>query len=460
MNSTQMPRLVIGGMGSGIGKTSVMVGLTRALRARGLKVAVYKCGPDYLDPTYHLRAAGRPSHNLDSWMMGREAVLGTFTRAYADADIALIEGMMGLFDGASPVSDEGSTAQVAKWLRAPVVLVVDVSGIARTLAAIVRGVSEFDAELKLGGIFCNRLGSRGHLQLLREAVTEPVVVGGLPQEQALIFPERHLGLRTADEHAVPEAIFAALSDAVTQWCELDAIIRLAGSAPPLTPEPSIRTRTTGKRCTIGVAFDDAFHFYYEYNLASLQSLGAELVYFSPISDKYLPSVDGIYIGGGYPELHAEALANNHAMREQIAAFAAGGKPVYGECGGLMYLSAAIRTLSGQVFPMAGVIPAQTIMYDRLQALGYVHIETQKDSVLGPAGLRFRGHQFRYSELQPLGGDLDCIYRIIRSYDGYSMPEGYVVGNVLASYVHAHWASNPTLPESLIEACSRGSGHLS
>jgi cobyrinic acid a,c-diamide synthase len=455
MNSIQIPRLVVAGISSGIGKTSVMVGLTRALRAQGLKVAVFKCGPDYLDPTYHLRAAGRTSHNLDGWMMGREAVLGTFARACDDADIALIEGMMGLFDGASPVSDQGSSAEIAKWLHAPVMLVVDVSGIARTLAAIVCGVTQFDRELKMGGIFCNRLGSRGHLQLLREAVSEPPVLGGLPQEPALIFPERHLGLRTADERAVPEATFAALGEAISQWCDLDAIVRLARSAPRLTPEPSIGFRSAAaRRCRIGVALDDAFHFYYEYNLASLRGLGAELVYFSPIADRHLPDVDGIYIGGGYPELHAEALAMNSTMRKEVAAFAAAGKPVYGECGGMMYLTRAIRILDGQSFQMAGVIPAGTIMHDRLQALGYVEVVTQCDSVLGPAGLSFRGHQFRYSELEPLANDLRSAYRMVQRYDGSAQPEGYVLGNVLASYVHAHWASNPELPERLITACMR------
>ncbi|SRR6266851_345874 len=454
-NSITIPRLVVGGAASGIGKTSVMVGLARALRERGLKVAVFKCGPDYLDPTYHVRAAGRACHNLDGWMMGRKAVLGTFTRACAGADIALIEGMMGLFDGASPISEEGSTAEIAKWLNAPVMLVVDASGIARTLAAIVRGFTEFDRELRVAGVFCNRLGSQGHLKLLRESVSQPPVLGGLPSDQALVFPERHLGLRTADERSVPDSIFARLGEAISQWCDLAAIIDAANSAAPVDFEPlTARNAVATPSCKIGIAFDEAFHFYYEYNLALLESFGAKLVYFSPISDRELPEVDGIYFGGGYPELHAEALASNHTLRQQIAEFAAAGGAVYGECGGLMYLSSAITTLEGQRFPMVGVIPAETIMRDRLQALGYVEVETQTESVLGPAGLRFRGHQFRYSELQPLTAELDCIYRMVRHYDGRVMPEGYRLKNVLASYVHAHWASAPALAEGLVAACAR------
>jgi cobyrinic acid a,c-diamide synthase len=455
-NSITIPRLIVAGTASGIGKTSVMVGLTRALRQRGLRVAVFKCGPDYLDPTYHVRASGSTCHNLDGWMMGRDAVVGTFARACAGADIALIEGVMGLFDGVSPTSEEGSTAEIAKWLNAPVMLVVDVSGMARTLGAIVRGITEFDRELRLAGVFRNRVGSRSHLNLLGQAVSQPPVIGGLPNDPALTFPERHLGLRTADEHAVPDSMLAALGEAIGQWCDLEAILRAANSAPPLECEPLVGANALSTpRWRIGIAFDEAFHFYYEYNLNRLQYLGAELVYFSPISDRKLPDVDGLYIGGGYPEVHAQALSANHSIREQIASFAAGGGTIYGECGGLMYLSSAITTLDGQTFPMVGVIPAQAIMRERLQALGYVDVETQTESILGPAGVRFRGHQFRYSELAPIAAHLDCTYRVVRRRDGQVMPEGYRLKNVLASYVHAHWASNPAIAEGLVEACARG-----
>jgi cobyrinic acid a,c-diamide synthase len=454
-DSITMPRLVVGGTASGIGKTSVMVGLTRALRERGLKVAVFKCGPDYLDPTYHARASGSTCHNLDGWMMGREAVVGTFARTCEGADIALIEGVMGLFDGASPNTEEGSTAEIAKWLDAPVMLVVDVSGMARTVAAIVRGISAFDPELRLAGIFCNRVGSRGHLDILRRALGDPLVLGGLPNEPAFIFPERHLGLRTADEQAVPDSILSELGRVTGEWCDLDAILTVARAAPFVSCRLSRKSSAaSSSQCRIGVAFDQAFHFYYEYNLHLLRSLGAELVYFSPISDAGLPDVNGLYIGGGYPEIHAEALSANRSMREQISAFAADGGTIYAECGGLMYLCDSIKTLDGQHLPMAGVIPAHAVMHERLQALGYVEVDTQAVSALGPAGLRFRGHQFRYSELQPLKDRIDCAYRVVRRRDGQVVSEGYTVKNTLASYVHAHWASNPTIAERLVEACVR------
>jgi cobyrinic acid a,c-diamide synthase len=449
-----MPRLVIAGAASGVGKTSMTVGLARALSARGLRVAVFKCGPDYLDPTYHRRATRRACHNLDSWMMGREAVLSTFGRASADADLALIEGVMGLFDGASPTTDDGSTAQIAKWLSAPVLLVVDSAGIARTLGAIVKGFAGFDPELHIAGVLCNRLGSRRHLDLLRRVVTQPPVLGGLPSDPTLSFPERHLGLRTADESAVPESSFERLGAAVRDWCDLAKIVEIANRAPLLECELSLGRRSIARgKCRLGIARDDAFHFYYEYNLALLQALGAELVFFSPASDRKMPDVDGIYLGGGYPELQAEALASNLPMRQQIASFAAAGGPVYAECGGLMYLSSSITTLDGRKFPMTGVIPGDTLMHERLQALGYVEVETITDSVIGAAGIRFRGHQFRYSEFQP-SVDLRTAYRVRRYSGSRVSAEGYLVNNVLASYVHAHWASNPSIPSHLVELCAR------
>jgi cobyrinic acid a,c-diamide synthase len=328
---------------------------------------------------------------------------------------------------------------------------------ARTVAAIARGVAVFDPELRLAGIFCNRVGSRGYLDILCRALIDRPVLGALPSEPALTFPERHLGLRTADEQeqAVPDSILSELGRVTGEWCDLDAILTVARGAPPVSCQLTAKAdAASSSRCRIGVAFDEAFHFYYEYNLHLLNSLGAELVYFSPISDPGLPNVNGLYIGGGYPEIHAEALSANRSMREQISAFAADGGTIYAECGGLMYLCDSIKTLAGQRYPMTGVVPAHVVMHERLQALGYVEVETQAESALGPAGLRFRGHQFRYSELQPLKDRIDCAYRVVRRRDGQVVSEGYTVKNTLASYVHAHWASNPTIAERLVEACVR------
>ncbi len=448
-----IPRLLIAATGSGAGKTTATIGLIAALRARGLSVAAFKCGPDYLDPTYHARVSGGVSHNLDGWMMGREAVVATFVRAAGNADIAVIEGMMGLFDGASPIADEGSSAEIAKWLAAPVILVTDASGMARTIAAVAHGFARFDPALKLAGLICNRVGGRGHLDLLRMASREVLVVGGLPETASAKFPERHLGLFSANEQHVPRRLLDQWGRLASEWLDLDKIISIAHTVQPLEFPTANRERASNRssRCRIGVALDDAFHFYYEDNLRRLEVLGAEIVNFSPTRDRELPAVDGLYFGGGYPEAVAPQLSSNNSMISAVREFAARGGPIYAECGGLMYLTRAIRTVDGVTFPMVGLIPADAVMNDRLQAIGYVEIETIAASLLGPAGLRFRGHQFRYSNLEPAPAGIEHVYAV-RPKWGEEFTEGYRSGNLLASYVHAHWASNPSAAAGLVESC--------
>ena len=458
--SGKIPRVVIAATGSGVGKTTATVALMGALRARGLKVAPFKCGPDYLDPTYHERAAGVRSHNLDGWMMDRDAVVATFARASADADIAVIEGMMGLFDSATPTGDEGSTAQLAKWLDAPVLLVTDASGIARTIAAVAAGFARFDPVVRVAGMICNRVGGRGHLDLLRAAQPEVPIVGGFPASADLAFPERHLGLLMADESNVPQPLLDGWSALASEWLDLDAIVAIARSAPPLDVGHASEVKPVDSnsrpRCRIGVAYDAAFHFYYEDNLNRLRSLGAEIVNFSPIHDRELPEVDALYFGGGYPEAFARELSSNTAMLAAIRDFALRGGLIYAECGGLMYLTDAIRTLDGARWPMAAIIPGVAAMSNRLQAIGYVEVETRTDSILGPAHMRFRGHQFRHSTLEGThnADRIDRIYNVAPRWGGAPFAEGYRVGNILASYVHAHWASNPAVAEALIDSCLR------
>jgi cobyrinic acid a,c-diamide synthase len=457
--SDKIPRVVVAATASGVGKTTATVALIGAMRVRGLKVAAFKCGPDYLDPTYHERAAGVRSHNLDGWMMDRDAVVATFARVSAGADIAVIEGMMGLFDSATPTSDEGSTAQIAKWLDAPVILVADASGVARTIAAVAAGFARFDPAVRVAGMICNRVGLRGHLDLLRAADPEVPIVGGFPASADLAFPERHLGLLMADESTVPQRLLDGWSRLAADWLDLDAIVELARSAPALKSRASSERRfdvTSRPRCRIGLAYDAAFHFYYEDNLNRLRSLGADIVNFSPIRDRELPDIDGLYFGGGYPEVFARELSSNGAMLAAIRGFSARGGVIYAECGGLMYLLDAIRTLDGARWPMAAIIPGVAVMSNRLQALGYVEVETRADSILGPARTRFRGHQFRYSTLEgsESGNPTDRIYNVTPRWGGARFEEGYRIGNVLASYVHAHWASNPAVAEALVSACER------
>ncbi len=456
--SLNIPRVVIAATGSGAGKTTVTVAILAALRARGMRVAAFKCGPDYLDPTYHARVLGAPSQNLDAWMMGRQAVLATLARAAAGADIAVIEGMMGLFDGVAPDRDEGSTAEIAKWLEAPVVLVLDASGIARTVGAVAAGFVRFDPALRLGGLLCNRVGGKGHLDLLRAVRPEAPIVGGLPDSTELAFPERHLGLFSADRANVPDAVFEGWARLAADWIDLDAIVALARSAPGLAVESTspIVTSAPRQRARIGIAYDDAFHFYYEDNLRRLEDAGAELVRFSPVHDAKLPDVDGLYVGGGYPEAHAAALSGNSAVLGALQRLARAGAPIYAECGGLMYLCEGIRTLDGRMWPMAELVPGIAAMNDRLQAIGYVEVEFRGATILGPARMRLRGHQFRYSTMEPTAGSAGVtrMYTVTPRWGGGAFEEGYAAANVLASYVHTHWASNPAAAAGFVESCAR------
>lgn len=448
-------RLVIGGVSSGVGKTTIALGLARAFRAKGLKVAVFKCGPDYLDPTYLRLASGSPAHNLDGWMMGQQAVTSTFLQQAKGADIAIIEGVMGLFDGASPTEEAGSTAQIAKWLGAPVLLAADVSGMARSIAALAQGFAQFDPDLNVGGLIVNRAGSPSHVDLLKRAQTSPPILGGLVKKPDLVLPGRHLGLHAATASPETESLLSAWGAEVNERFDLDAVLALARTAPSLdlAGEDSGKKPTAlGVRCRIGVARDAAFHFYYPDNLRRLEALGVELVPFSPIADAELPKVDGLYIGGGYPELYAEQLAGNRSMRRSVLQFADSERPVYAECGGMMYLTEQLQTLDGRRHEMVGVFDARAVMSPKLKALGYVEATLRHDSILGAAGQTFKGHQFRYSELEGKLSRAEMLYDVQKRRGGAPFAEGYQRGKVVASYVHAHWASNPQIAESWVQSC--------
>nr|OCA01625.1 Cobyrinate a,c-diamide synthase [Leptospira interrogans serovar Copenhageni/Icterohaemorrhagiae] len=344
----KIPRIVIGGTGSGVGKTTIALALTQILRKKGLKVATFKCGPDYLDPTYHSRASQKICHNLDGWLMGKESVLNTFYQACHNVDIAIIEGMMGLFDGHSPNSEIGSTAEIAKWLASPVLVVLDTRGMARTVSAILKGLKIFDPDLNLAGAFANFTGSPSHIQLLKDASTEVPILGGLCKHSEQTFPERHLGLYSASEENVSEEKFNFWGEEGEKSLEVNSILEIANSAPEISI-PVSNINTTLKRCKIGIAMDSAFHFYYEENLMRLRQAGAELVFFSPLSDSRLTDVDGLYFGGGYPEVFAPTLSKNKSLLNYIRDLSYKNIPIYAECGGLMYLSKGIKLVEGEFF---------------------------------------------------------------------------------------------------------------
>jgi cobyrinic acid a,c-diamide synthase len=453
-----MPRvLVVAGTASGVGKTTLTLGLLAACRRRGQTVQAFKVGPDFIDPGLHEAVTGRPSWNLDGWMCGRASVLDTVARRAADADLAVVEGVMGCFDGHGGAGEEGSTAEVAKWLGAPVVLVIDASAQARSAAAVVLGFERFDPALRVGGLVLNRVGGEAHARMIREAVasiSRTDVVGALPHEPGLTLPERHLGLVTAAEGVVTDAWRERLADVVERAVDLDGLLALAA---PVTTDGARRDGAPPRtRARIGVARDAAFQFYYADNLERLRAAGAELVAWSPLADAELPDVDGLYLGGGYPELHAQRLSDNASMRKAVAELIGSGRPVYAECGGLMYLAESLEDVQGAPHRMVGVLPAAVRMRPPRLTLGYTEVEVTGEAPLGERGALARGHEFHYSTIGPVPSSVRRVYRVRATRDaGAGRAEGYLVDRALMSYVHLHFASNERLAPAFVEACAAG-----
>jgi cobyrinic acid a,c-diamide synthase len=458
-----MRTLVVAGAASGVGKTTVTLGLMAALRRRGLVVQGFKVGPDFIDPAFHALVTGRPSYTLDGWMCGRDAVRATVARHAAGADVAVIEGMMGCFDGVDGASEEGSTAQVAKWLAAPVVLVVDAAASVRSVAALVLGFERFDPDLDVAGVIVNNAGSAAHAGWVLDAIgrgCRAVALGALARDSGLALPERHLGLVTAAEGPLTPAHRHALADAIGRHVDVDHVLALARE-PALDPDPAASPRLGNDAreaphapvASIGVARDLAFQFYYEENLARLRAAGAELVFWSPETASGIPDVDGLYFGGGYPELRAGALAANAGVRRGVRTFVEAGGPVYAECGGLMYLADALEDMDGVTHAMVGVLPATVRMRPRRLSLGYTCVTTAAATLLGPAGTAARGHTFHYSTLDAVPASVPRAYRVADARGGERL-EGYQVGRALLSYVHLHFASNPSMAGAFVAACAR------
>ncbi|OPY92917.1 MAG: Cobyrinic acid A,C-diamide synthase [Syntrophaceae bacterium PtaU1.Bin231] len=455
------PRLAIGGTHSGVGKTSLTLALVAALRRRGYRVQTFKVGPDFLDPSYLAIASGRPCYNLDGWMMGRKYVENLVARVTTDADMVVIEGVMGLFDGAKTHSLKGSTAEIAAWLRVPVVLVADVHGMARSLAATVKGYASFDGRVTVGGVIANRCGSDNHAALLSEALKAsrlPPLMAAIPRGALPKLPSRHLGLVTADARNLSPQILDMLADAFERHAMVEEFLKLADTAPLLYDDRLARV-IIPKRVRLGVAYDAAFHFYYQDFLNELERRGCELIRFSPISDTRLPdSLDALYFGGGYPEEMAADLSKNSAMRAAVKAFAGSGRPVYAECGGLMYLCRTLETADGTDYPMVGLLPAKTRMYPRIQSLSYTEVLLKEDSLWGKKGSIVRGHEFHYSQILPSPAGLDgwrSVYSARKRRSDIPKDEGFQKKQVLASYVHLYLASRPALLEHFIKTCEGG-----
>ncbi|MFC8918895.1 cobyrinate a,c-diamide synthase [Streptomyces sp. NPDC057116] len=442
-------RLVIAAPSSGAGKTTVATGLMAAFAGRGLAVSPHKVGPDYIDPGYHALATGRPGRNLDAFMCGTGLVAPLFAHGARGCDLAVVEGVMGLYDGAADQGELASTAQVAKLLKAPVVLVVDASSQSRSVAALVHGFASWDPEVRIGGVILNKVATDRHEHLLREALGESgvPVLGVLRRAPAVATPSRHLGLVPVAERqtAAVEAV-AAQAEQVRAGCDLDALLALARSAPPLPDAPwEPELEPVAGRPVVAVAGGAAFTFSYAEHAELLRAAGAEVVTFDPLRDEELPEgTAGLVIGGGFPEVYGAELSANARLRKAVAELAASGAPVAAECAGLLYLA---RSLDGR--PMCGVLDAEARMSQRL-TLGYRDAVAVGDSPLAAAGTRMRGHEFHRTVIEPGAGPAPAW--------GLRQPErrveGFVRGGVHASYVHTHWAGVPETARRFVEHCAR------
>ncbi|MEJ2216801.1 MAG: cobyrinate a,c-diamide synthase [Gemmatimonadota bacterium] len=458
----RIPRVLVAGLSGGGGKTLVTVGLQAAWRRRGVRVAPFKKGPDYIDAAWSASAAGRPCRNLDLFLLPPDVLLRSFGAGVANADLAVIEGNRGLFDGADP-RGSCSTAELAKLLATPVVLVVDCTKATRTVAASVLGCQHMDPDVALRGVILNRTAGTRHEAVVREAVRETTglpVLGVLPRLSRQILPERHLGLVPPAEHddrldAVREA-----GEVVERWIDLDAVLDIARGAPRLDIPEADRAGPAGPESAarIGVFRDAAFQFYYPENLEALTRAGARLTGISPLRDPELPDVDGLYIGGGFPETLAAGLADNEAFRTSVRQAAEAGLPIYAECGGAIFLGEALA-FRGRTYPMAGVLPVRFAFHDRPQGHGYAVLETVAENPFFPLGAEVRGHEFHYTCMERGGagtdaGDLTFAFRVKRGQGFGGQRDGLCRRNVLAAYTHVHALAVEQWAPSLVQAAIR------
>jgi cobyrinic acid a,c-diamide synthase len=426
---TCIPRIIIAGTHSGCGKTTVASGIMAALTARGLKVQPFKVGPDFIDPSHHTLICGRPSRNLDPFMMGEQGCIDTFIRATTGADIAVIEGVMGIYDGIDG-TDFASTAHVARILNAPVILVVDIKGMSRSVLALIRGYRDFDTTISIAGVILNRVGSLRHRQMIEGSISLPTL-GWIPKREDIAIESRHLGLKMAHE----TGSMTEFGSVIEEFCDLDALIAYANKVTGVTTQKKVSGSGSRNQVhtSIGVALDDAFCFYYQDNLDRLRALGAGLVFFSPLIDP-LPDVDALYFGGGYPELHLSALESSLCTREMKSAVDAG-MPLYGECGGLLYLTCEIMT--DRTYRLCGVLPAHAEMTSHVQALGYVKGESIVNTSFLPLLQSITGHEFHYSRVLQ-DRDAQFAFRLTRGKGIDSGKDGLISRNALGTFTHAYF----------------------
>lgn len=447
-------RVVIAGTGSGVGKTTLTIGLMSALMKKGYTVQGFKCGPDYIDPSYHTAVTGRRSRNLDSWMLSHDTVKEILKRGSTGADISIIEGVMGFYDGKSPTTNQGSTAEISMLTESPVILVVNCASMARSAAAIVQGFQCFAEGINVVGVIANQVGSEGHYKLVKTAIEQECsipVVGYLQRETEIEIPERHLGLIPSVERGELDPFFDRLGELISETVDIEHIYELARTTLIEIDDSPLFQKKQDPFIRIAVAKDSAFNFYYQENFELLEAHGAELVYFSPLAGEALPAnVDGLYIGGGFPEEFAEELSKLEHVKTSIREAVEQGLPTLAECGGYMFLTESIQTTEGMAYPMVGIIPGEIMMQNRLAALGYREIVGAEGNFLLREGDTAKGHEFHYSTFHPKT-DVRVAYQT-KGMRGVQQ-EGYMQGNLVAGYTHIHFASCPRVVESWIQRCS-------
>ncbi|MFJ5762710.1 cobyrinate a,c-diamide synthase [Neobacillus sp. NPDC093182] len=452
-------RIVIAGTGSGVGKTTLTIGLMAALKKMGLTVQGFKCGPDYIDPSYHTAVTKRNSRNLDSWMLTKDLVLDIFSHGSQGADISIIEGVMGFFDGKNPETNEGSTAEISMNTKSPVLLVVNCESMARSAAAIVKGFQLFAEGPKIVAVIANKVGSDGHFQLVKTAIEQEChvpVIGYLKRELDIEIPERHLGLIPSMERGELGSFFDKLGTLVSETVDIEKLLELAVAEPlEVSRKSSIFEKQRENLVKVAVAKDSAFNFYYPENLEIMEAKGIEIVYFSPLADEEVPEdVDGLYIGGGFPEEFAQDLACNLKAKQSVKQAIENGLPALAECGGFMYLTKFIETTDKKKHEMAGVISGSIQMQTKLAALGYREINGQNANFI-LEDLSARGHEFHYSIFKAVEEDVPYAYET-KGMRGVSK-EGYLLHNLSAGYTHFHFASCPEMVENWIRKCLENRG---
>lgn len=446
-------RLVIAGTGSGVGKTTCTIGIMAALQQKGYTVQGFKCGPDYIDPSYHTAVTGRVSRNLDSWMFEHRTVCEIVARASKGADISIIEGVMGFYDGKSPLENTGSTAEISMITESPVLLIVNCASMARSAAAIVKGFQTLATGPNIVGVIANQVGSVGHYNIVKAAIEQECavpVLGYMKREQDIDIPSRHLGLIPAIERGELNPFFDRLATLISETIDVDQLYELAETTEIMDKSSGLFEQREDQGVCIAVAKDAAFNFYYQENLELLEAYGAKLTYFSPLQGEEIPSeADGLYIGGGFPEEFAAELARQERSKASIRTAITNGLPTLAECGGFMYLTESITNTAGARYPMVGLIPGKMTMQKKRAVLGYREIVGTEGNFLIDFDQQAKGHEFHYSTYER---DEDLPYAYETKGRFGKKQEGYLTGNLVAGYTHIHFVSSPKLVERWITAC--------